>query len=253
MNWQELWKTLIEQLYFDFITFFRPNWEERIDFTRPPTFLNLPLDVAKTTPHAPQQNLVIGIREKTGDIILLLTVLEQLGYDNRSFGKQLFKDFTKTLAEFENKMPVTVQAIFLANSLPKDAKQYEYSYDQIQMQMQFPSYVVREQYLDDLWEMVNPIAFAIAACRLHLENEQHPKGRIESKINLIYRLLQRHNRQRINFEAVLVLFPFINAVITLDTAWQKVFEAELKNHISLSASLSKGQRSALLEKMSEVF
>lgn len=249
MNWQQHWKTLIEQLHVDFITFFRPDWEDRIDFSRPPAFLNLPSAVAKTPPHALQQNLILGIREKSGAIVLMLVVLEKGGYDNSDFGQQLFQDFIRTLNEFEYKMPLTIQSIFLSNSLPKDVEQYEYRYDQVALQMQFASYTIREKYLDDLWEMVNPIAFAIAACRLRLENESYPKGRLESKINIVQRLLQRYNRQRINFEAVLALFIFINQVITLSEDWQMLFKREMKDAILLNAGLTDTQQRTLLEKL----
>ncbi|MEM0994899.1 MAG: hypothetical protein AAGI49_17845, partial [Bacteroidota bacterium] len=199
---QAHWKLLIQHLYQDFIDFFLPDWTGKVDFSRPATFLNIPAQVVAGSADQPQENLIIGLRFKDQHNALLLLCLEHVGYENKDFGQQLFKDYMATLQTVEFKIPTNAFVIFLANSLPYRHESYQYEFAQSSIQMNFPYYVVREQYLDDLWEMVNPIAFAVAACRLRLENERHPKGRFDSKKVLIEKLLQRYIRQRINIDAV---------------------------------------------------
>ncbi|NJL76963.1 MAG: hypothetical protein HC892_20040, partial [Saprospiraceae bacterium] len=74
-----------------------------------------------------QENLLIGMRQSSGSVMLLLLVLEQKGYDNHTFGQQVFRDFARIMEEYEFKLPTAVLALFLHHSLPKDAEKYEYN------------------------------------------------------------------------------------------------------------------------------
>lgn len=241
------WQALIEHLYQDFISFFLSDWEDRIDYNRPATFLKLPKSVIDTKPDAPHENVVIGIRFKDGKLGLLLLTLEQLGYDNEHFGQQIFKDYIATMEEMEYQIPTAALVIFLANSLPKTYEQYEYEFGKSRIQMNYPSYVVREQYLDDLWEMVNPITFAIASCRLKLENQKHPKGRFESKKLVTQKLFERYLRQRINIEAVLPLLKFIINVLDLEDRWETNFKDEMSAFIANQPSIPEQDKKRIIQ------
>lgn len=229
---QQHWKRLIENLYQDFIDFFLPDWVDQLDTSRPATFLNLPKQVVEAKKGDAQENLVLGLRFKDGKAGLLLLTLELKGYDNARFGQQLFEDFVATQQEIEYKIPTAAMVVFLANSLPPIHEQHQYEFGATRLQMNYAYYVVREQYLDDLWEMVNPIAFAIAACRLRLENERHPKGRFESKKMITQKLLQRYMRQRINSDAVVTLLTFITRVLDLTDHWESNFRDEMSAYIA---------------------
>ncbi len=247
MNWQEQWQYLIEQLYVDFITFFEPDWEGIIDFSRPPTFLNLPESVTQRTTTTDQQNLLIGIRQKNDVPALMLFVLETKGYDNQKFTHQIFHDFITTLSEFHYKIPLHLFTLFLANSIPKDAERYEYKVGNTQLQLQFNYYVVREQYLDDLLDRVNPFAFAIAACRLRLEYERTPKLKLEQKLLLVQKLLQRYLRKRIHLRAILAIFRFIKVIVELPDDWEEKFKTLAKIEIQLHDNLKDQDKQLLTD------
>jgi hypothetical protein len=247
MDWQQQWQYLIEQLYVDFIIFFEPDWEDTIDFSRPPTFLNLPESVTQRTTTTGQQNLLIGIRQKNDTPSLMLFVIETKGYDNQMFTHQVFHDFITTLSEFHYKIPLQLFTLFLANSIPKDAERYEYKVGSTQLQLQFKHYIVREQYLEDLLDMVNPFAFAIAACRLRLEYERTPKLKLEQKLLLIKKLLQRYLKNRINLEALLTIFRFVKVVVELPDDWEGEFKALARIEIQLHDNLKDQDKQLLID------
>lgn len=247
---QQHWKLLINHLYQDFIDFFLPDWMNKVDFQRPATFLSLPERVVKARPESGQENLVLGMRFNNQQMALLLLCLEQKGYANEAFGAQLFQDFIAVREEVDFKIPTAIFSIFLDNSVPPRYEQYEYEFGQTRFQLQFKHYVVREQYLDDLWEMVNPIAFAVAACRLRLENQKHAIGRLESKINITHRLLNRYMRQRINLEAVLVLTQFIKGTIDLPAEAEIEFRDDIRAFIAQQSLLTEADRLSLREVLS---
>ncbi|MEM8523785.1 MAG: hypothetical protein AAGG68_04030 [Bacteroidota bacterium] len=246
---QQHWKLLIENLYQDFIDFFLPDWTDRLDTGRPATFLSLPKQVVEAKKDDPQENLVLGLRFKDGKAGLLLLTLELKGYENSRFGQQLFEDFVATQQEVEYKIPAAAVAIFLANSLPPIHEQHEYEFGTTRLQMNYARYAVREQYLDDLWEMVNPIAFAIAACRLRLENERHPKGRFESKKMIAQKLLQRYTRQRINLDAVATLLTFITRTLNLTEHWETNFRDEISAHIANQTTIPDAPKITLIQSL----
>ncbi|MEM9884701.1 MAG: hypothetical protein AAF849_02345 [Bacteroidota bacterium] len=247
---QAYWKLLVEHLYQDFIDFFLPDWTNKIDFSRPATFLNLPESVVAGSVDQRQENLVIGLRFQDQQNALLLFCLERTGYENKNFGEQLFKDHIATLEEVEFKIPTATFVLFLANSLPYRHEQYSYEFAQTNIQMTFAHYIVREQYLDDLWEMVNPIAFAVAACRLRLENERHPKGRFDTKKVLVQKLLERFIHQRINIDAVSALLQFILPVLDLSPALEMNLRDETKAFIANQNTIGVEQKAILLQILS---
>lgn len=246
MDWQQQWRHLIEQLYVDFITFFEPDWEDTVDFFRPPTFLSLPKSVTESATTADQQNLLIGIRQKNDVPCLMLFVIETKGYENQGFTQQIFQDFITTLSEFHYKIPVHLFTLFLANSIPKDAERYEYKVGSTQLQLQFKHYIVREQYLEDLLDIVNPFAFAIAACRLRLEYERTPKLKLEQKLLLIKKLIHRYLRKRINIEATLTILKFIAVVVELPNDWEAEFKTLSKIEIQLHNNLTNQHKQLLI-------
>ncbi len=246
MNWQQQWQYLIEQLYFDFITFFEPKWENVVDFSRPPIFMNLPKSVVEHHANAAQQSLVIGVRQKNDTPSILLFVLETKGYDNQEFAQKVFNDFVATISEFHHKIPVNLLTLFLANSLPKDAERYEYRVGSTHLQLHFNHYIVREQYLEDLLDMVNPFAFVIAVCRLRLEHENAPKLMLENKLLLIKRLMQRFLKKRIQLQTVLVLLYFIKHALDLPKDWEAEFIALAKIEVQLSNAVTEQYKTLLI-------
>ncbi|MEM6700519.1 MAG: hypothetical protein AAF806_09670 [Bacteroidota bacterium] len=246
---QQHWKHLIENLYQDFIDFFMPDWVDQLDTSRSVTFLNLPTAVVEAKEDDAQENLVLGLRFKDGKAGLLLLTLELKGYDNARFGQQLFEDFVSTQQEIEYKIPTAAIVVFLANSLPPIYEYHQYEFGATRIQMNYSYYVVREQYLDDLWEMVNPVAFAVAACRLRLENERHPKGRFESKKMIVQKLLQRYTRQRINLDAVVVLLKFITHALELKDHWETNFRDEMSAYIANQTIFPDASKVALMRSL----
>jgi hypothetical protein len=249
---QQQWKVLIEHLYQDFIDFFLPNWTGKIDFQRPATFLRLPERVVQARPDAAQENLVIGMRFRDQEMALLLLCLEKVGYENASFSQQLFQDFVAVREEVAYKIPASILTVFLANSVPARYETHTYEFAQTRLQLDFQKYVVREQYLDDLWEMVNPIAFAVAACRLRLENQRHIRGRLESKKRIAEKLLNHYLRQRINMDTILVLLPFIDKTIDLPMEIETIYRDEMRAFVASHTSISKADLVVLLQQFSTI-
>lgn len=250
LNMQQHWKLLIDHLYRDFIDFFLPDWMNKVDFQRPATFLSLPEQVVKARPESGQENLVLGLRFNDQKMALLLLCLEQKGYANEAFSAQLFQDFVAMREEVNFKIPTAIFTLFFNNSLPSRYEQYDYEFGQTRLQLNFKQYVIREQYLDDLWEMVNPIAFAVAACRLRLDNQKYTKGRLESKISIVNRLLSRYIQQRISLEAVLVLLQFIKGVIDLPSEAEMDFQDDTRAFMAQQSLLTEADKLSLREVLS---
>lgn len=218
---QQLWQKLILALYDDFVPFFFSDWSHTIDLERAPTFLSIPKSVVQKRKNTTQENLIIGVRRRDGSAALILFVLEQQGYTNHDFGQQLFRDFSRVLDELEYKMPVAIFTLFLANSLPKELDEYEYRYHNTAINLHYPSYIVREQSLDDLWAMNNPMAFIIAACRMQIEYPYFQKARLNAKIEVTQRawlFAQKQNLSTVKWKAIA---EFTDATINLQDGFQQ--------------------------------
>lgn len=229
---RQAWQLLIPHFYPAFLDFFLPDWADRVDANRSPAFLPLPIG-KKLSEHALQENLLLGIRLRDQSNGLLLWVLESGGFENEQFSQQLFRDFSNVLEEYEYKIPVHLQVLFLANSLPKIPETYAYEYFSTRLSLLFDTYIVREQYLDDLLEHSNPIAIAIAACRLRLENQQFPEGRLKSKLQLVTHLLTQVEKQQLRVAQRSALLYFIDTTIDLPQDFQLMFEQQLASEMNL--------------------
>ena len=230
------WRKLIEQFYPYFLEFFLPQATSLIDAQRAPTYLNLSASKAPATPF--QESLLIGMRQNGGNVMLLLLVLEQKGYDNNTFGQQVFRDFARIMEEYEFKLPTAVLALFLHHSLPKDAGKYEYNMLDTTLGFNIQGLAVREQYLEDLWQVQNPFALLIAAYRWKQEHYHFPKALADGRLMLLKKTIALRHTTDLDLKKLSTLLQATANLLALTPPWQTLFEAATKAYLDGESNLS---------------
>ncbi len=244
------WQVLLQENLKDFLYFFIPKLARVIDYEQATVFFNAPSHVLNQSPERAQHNLLLGLRDKDEQAILLLLTLEYGGYDNRAFEQQLFRDLTATLEEISYKIPVASFVLFLANSIPASMNGYEYDTFDTQISMSQPNYAVREQYFDDLWELKNPMTFAVASSRVAIETSEHPNLRLAKKQELLQRLLTRFQKQQITQAALLQLLRFITHILPLTDTYEAQFQATLINTLYEQTTIGTEDKHLIIQAMS---
>jgi hypothetical protein len=237
------WKKLIETFYPEFITFFFAELSTLIDFQRTPAFLNISSERTNTLHKLPF--LLLGCRLKDDRSMLLLFVLEEQGYDNLTFGQQLFRSYAKVLEEYDYKFEVIIFVLFLGSSLPKDAERYQYQYFNTSLDLQFGHYVVREQYLEDLWQLDNPFAYLVAAQRLKQEYQQASKFLLERKLILFKKIIDFYQRSSTPLNKIVLITRLILDLLTLPDVLNKEFEDAAKKWLNTTSALSSNEKQQL--------
>lgn len=240
------WRQLIIQEQHDFLYFFLPKLARVVNYEIPIIFLSEPARVLVNDEKWMQHNLLLQLQDFDGNPHQILLTLELAGYENRHFEQRLFRDFTACMEAVDYKIPITAFTLFLANFIPAGMNGFEYAEFDTQFNFLYPRYAVREQYYDDLWELENPIAFAVAASRIAIETEGKPTIRLSQMNDLFQRMMHNFKEEILSLEKLQNLLEFTRKILPLAAAQEAQFQTDLINYLYRQKKIAETDKRAIV-------
>ena len=180
------WKTIIEELFDDFMAFFMPDLFEEIDFSKEVIFLDKELQ--KIMPQKERKGKKIGdclakVFLKNGEEKWILVHIEVQSSYKSNFSARMFKYFYRIFDKYERK--IAAIAIFTDDKHPRNYNFYRDEFFGTRITYEYNAYKISEQKVESLIKQENPFALAILANKYVLASKNQKHQRLQFKINLL--------------------------------------------------------------------
>ncbi len=222
------WKEVLEEYFYDFLSFFFPVAAEGIDWERDYTFLDKELQQVVRDAELGKRfaDKLVRVWRKDGDEVWVLVHVEVQGQEESIFEKRMFVYNYRIFDRYDR--PVVSFAVLADRRPGWRPDTYGYELWGCKVGIRFPIAKVID-YLDQ-WEKLeesdNPFAICVMA---HLKTQQtrHDlEGRKKWKLYLARRLYERGYRR----EDVLNLFRFIDWIMRLPEEMEADFWQEIRRY-----------------------
>ncbi|MGB1206441.1 MAG: Rpn family recombination-promoting nuclease/putative transposase, partial [Chitinophagales bacterium] len=239
------WKTIIEQLFDDFMAFFMPDLFKEIDFSKKVIFLDKELQ--KIMPQKERKGKRISdclakVHLKNGKEKWILVHIEVQSSYKANFSARMFKYFYRIFDKYEQE--IAAIAIFTNEKHPKNYNIYNTEFFGTQIIYKYNTYKISEQSVESLQKHKNPFALAVLANKYVLASKNKKRQRLQFKIEL-FKLMHQHN---FSFEKTQDVFNFIQYLMLLPEELELEFnhtiletykqEQEMKDTVAEPAILS---------------
>lgn len=214
-----LWKTIIEDLFEDFLAYFFPAWTAQyVDFTKPFEFLDA--ELAELDPdsdtHKKYMDRLVKIHTKQGTEKWLLLHIEVQGYTDDTFAELMFTYFYR----IKDKWQKDIMAFALYTD--EDAKfyptQYQYVYEQTELVYKFETFKLLTKTEQELHIPKNPFSLVMRCARKAIDKKQKlDEAQAKWKIELVQELLAEGYTDR----QVHNILEFIRYYINFDSSTEK--------------------------------
>ncbi|MGG7662823.1 Rpn family recombination-promoting nuclease/putative transposase [Dyadobacter sp. BHUBP1] len=189
-----LWKSILEDIFDDFLKFFFPNAEILFDFEKGFEYLDQELDQlfppeadTFTTRYVDK---LVKVHCRSGAEAWLLVHIEVQGYRDETFPDRMFTYYYRIWDK--HRKPITAFAILTDDCRHFLPAQFEQACLGTSICFRFNSYKVRDQSEAELEASDNPFAQVVLAVKLALTGKCYsPNELYRLKIDLAKRLLKR--------------------------------------------------------------
>ena len=243
-----LWKGIIQELIFPFLTFFFP--EETFDFERQPEFLDKELEqILPRKDTDPKRRLVdklIKAWTTSGEEKWILIHVEVQGYRDSTLPERMFQCFYRILDSF--KKPVTSLVIYTDSDSEYRPDSYHYKLAGTELNFSFGTYKVLVQSEEDLERMENPFALVILTVLKALKMQNiSPEQQVNTKLNLIRHLAKKDYDR----EYIRTMMSFIRFYVILpNDEMNLIFEKKVEE-LAANKNIPMGVEEILLEQAEE--
>lgn len=209
IDYDGLWKKLINELFEEFVLFFIPELFEDIDFSREPEFLQQELfqELIQEKKGKQIADQIVKVFLKSGVEKWILVHIEVQGDKDQDFPKRMFRYYYRILDKYDR----DVVAIALLTDHSKNFRPEVYqrsSYGTV-VTYQYHIYKFMDQKEVELLQSINPFAIAVLAGKYANEAKNDVEKRYRFKRKLIRLILEKMNlpqpEQRI-FISTLIYF-----------------------------------------------
>jgi len=211
-----LWKSLLEDIFDDFLPFFFKGQAADFDLGRGFEFLDKELEQifpAETseTAHPRFVDKLVKVFTKSGQEEWILVHVEVQGYNDPDFSKRMFTYFYRILDKYNK--PVTSIAIFTDPNKSFKPDEYRYSFMGVEAIFRYNVYKVIEQDKDELMRSTNPFAIIILTVLAALQ-----KGRLaeEEILKLKLEIARALFKHAVPKSKIRVLLNFLRYYIPLE-------------------------------------
>ncbi|MBO9613472.1 MAG: hypothetical protein J7619_12290 [Dyadobacter sp.] len=222
-----LWKSILEDIFEDFLLFFYPDAGSLFDFSK--NFEYLDKELEQLFP--PEDNLyqtrfvdkLVKVYCQNGDNEWILVHIEVQGYHDPDFSRRMFTYYSRILDKYDK--PITAFAIFTEHNAAFKPCEYHREFMGTSVLYKFNTFKILEQEEQMLRESDNPFAIVVltalvALKRKRISENELLKLKIELTRNLIHRNLPKSKINR--------LLVFLRCYIRFDNRETDVkFENEL--------------------------
>ena len=200
------WKTIIEELFDDFMAYFMPELFEEIDFTKDVAFLDKELQTIMPQTERKGKKIsdcLAKVYLKNGEEKWILVHIEVQSSYNPDFSARMFKYFYRIFDKYEEK--IAAIAIFTDDRHPKNYNIYRDDFFGTRITYEYNAYKISEQTIESLETQKNPFALAVLANKYVLASKNKKHHRLQFKINLL-KLMRKHQFSK---RKMLGIFNFI--------------------------------------------
>ena len=222
-----LWKSLLEDVFGDFLTFFYPNADEIFDLDKGFEYLDKELEQLfppDDDSYAPRfVDKLVKVFTKDGEDKWILVHVEVQGYTDKHFAERMFTYYYRILDKYQR--PITAFAILTDGNKSYHPKRHERTFLGTRVLYEFNSYKVISQPEEPLLSSENPFAMVILVVQAAIHsNKLNDEELLSLKINLTKRLLTK----RIDKTKIRKLLNFLKFYIRFENNETVVkFEKEL--------------------------
>ncbi|MGB1204193.1 MAG: hypothetical protein ACPG5B_01035 [Chitinophagales bacterium] len=243
------WKTIIEELFDDFMAFFMPELFEEIDFTKEVLFLDKELQTIM--PQTERKGKKIGdclakVFLKSGEEKWILVHIEVQSSYKANFSARMFKYFYRIFDKFGQK--IAAIAIFTDDKHPKNYNIYRDEFFGTRITYEYNAYKISEQTIESLQNQTNPFALAILANKYVLASKNKKHQRLQFKINL----LKLMRKQKFSKRKMLGVFNFVKYLLILPNDLELEFDnyntENYKNHTDMREPVIQPNELALMDR-----
>jgi hypothetical protein len=165
IDYDGLWKLIIEAFFFEFTAFFLPKLFKDIDLSYPPEFLDQELLTIHKELKVPKQvvDKLIKVKLKDGSIKWVLIHVEVQARFEIDFSTRMFLYKAFIFAKYQ--LPIVALAIYPVGRTPKNFDSYEESFYDTTVMYRFNAYKIAKQKEADLIQSDNIFAlFVLGIC-----------------------------------------------------------------------------------------
>jgi len=253
----QLWKTVFENIFEDFLRFVYPDADQHFDFSKGFEFLDKELPEMKPEPgkrsDSRRADKLVKVYQRNGKEEWLLVHVEVQGYHDAGFAQRMFKYFTRILDKHGH--PVTVIVVFTGRerSMPDN-----YQYISLDTVVSFKYKAIHILDFDDRLLLIdeNPFAMIVYAARqVLLRGKDVEKLRLQHKLDIVRILHERGMFSDPKLRAVLVFAK--NYITFKSPELDRIFAVRsdlitgIKNSMDIQEYLAERARKVALEEAQE--
>jgi hypothetical protein len=220
IDYDGLWKVIIEDFFWEFIAFFLPKLFEDLDTTYPPEFLDKELMVIHKELKIPKQivDKLIKVKLKDGRFKWILIHVEVQARFEIDFSTRMFLYKAFIFAKFQ--LPIVALAIYPAGRTPKKFDYYDESLYDTTLMYRFNAYKIAQQKEADLIQSNNIFALFVLANLYVIKTA--PK-QYDKRVAFKEKLFELAFAKDIPKERVFRMLRFVDEIIALPIDLQTTF------------------------------
>ena len=227
-HYDEPWKEALEVYFEAFVQFFFPAMHADIDWNRKPEFLDKELE--KITPQAETGkgfvDKLVKVWRKSGAEEWVLVHIEVQSQPDKDFAKRMYLYNVRLFERYDRK--VVSLAVLGDDVYSWRPNSFEYELWGCKVSLVFP--IVKLLDYNAQWDVLeqstNPFATIVMAHLKSMETKNDPADRLTWKWTLVRSLYERG----FDKEDVRLLFKFIDWMMDLPPALEKILDDDLTNY-----------------------
>jgi len=190
-----LWKSILEEIFDDFLFFFFPDADKLFDLTKGFEYLDKELEQL----FPPEQNeyatryvdKLVKVFTLTGSEQWILIHIEVQGYNDKHFAQRMFTYFYRIFDKYNK--PITAFAIFTEENKQFNPNVFEQEFLGTRLRYEFNIYKVIDQSEEELSQSNNPFAQVILTVLAAIKSKGLEEEEVFNiKIELTRRLLSKN-------------------------------------------------------------
>ena len=209
LDYDSLWKEVIEDFLEEFLLFFAPDLHKQVDFTKGYQFKEQ--ELKKLFPESQKKRLdkLVQVHLKNGEEKWILVHIEVQGYWKKDFTGSMFKYFYRAYDKYQKQIFTIV--IFSDENENYQPDEYQYKFLDTELTYKYRSYKILAQQETALKKSSNLFALAVLAGLYAIKSKKDVDTRYKFKVSLI-RLLFQQKQSRKKIEN---MFIFIDGLLNL--------------------------------------
>ncbi len=244
-NFDSHWKTIITELFEDFVHFFLPKLYPRIDFSIQPIFLQQELEKIikdETMEGKIINDKLVKVKLKNGEDRYILIHIEIQSSRDLGFQRRMFKYFCRIFETYEGN-DITAIAVYTGKWRPKVHDRFVKAEDGIGLFYIYHSYWIEEAKTEELKNAKNPFALAVLAAKNLNSTKKNPELRLNYKLELISLMEERKYTRKQMFS----LLTFIKLMLILPKKQELKFQQKFKERYVKEESMHPRDKKSLAD------